>query len=565
VVDGHYTGKNGWSPRELNSVIGWLAGGLLLRSLIAVWLPAGFDEAYYYLYTQHLDWSYFDHPLMVALSTGFGPWITGTVSPFTIRLGTLLLYTGALLFLYLTSARLFSKQAAQLTLTIASLIPIFAIGFGVLTLPDSPLMFFWSATLYVAATEFFPDSDYQPTYRLTVIGLLVGLACLSKYHGLALGFGLVGFCLTSSAHRRALVSPWMLGAVGLFLLAIAPVLIWNSQHEWISFRYQSGRAIPDRGYSLLELLGVFLLGIAYLFPTFGFPLWWVSGKAVGEVGSGSVGKRNASWVMGHGSLAEDKGQRTKDFSPSKIQNPKSKTTFVLWLSLPLMLIFTLMGGYRAILPTWPMPGFWGATLLLGDRAAVWQQRSPKGVRRWLWGSGLAIVTLLLVALLHLSLGTLQKPSRFAWFGGFLSAQSDASVQLLDIHQIRQGFIDSSVLMKALKQADFVFTSEIFLAGQVSMALAPLNPPPLTSFTEDLRGFAYWSTAEQWVGKSGLYLTSTRLADTTPYQTYFETIQKIGEIPIQRGGAIVEVIQIYYCQNLLKPYPRPMKTQDVKGF
>lgn len=530
MVDGHYTGKNRWSSRELSSVIAWLAGGLLLRSLIAVWLPVGFDEAYYYLYTQHLDWSYFDHPLMVALSTGFGPWLTGTVSPSTIRLGTLLLYTGALLFLYLTSARLFSKQAAQLTLAIASLIPIFAIGFGVLTLPDSPLMFFWSATLYVAATEFFPDSDYQPTYRLTVIGLLVGLACLSKYHGLALGFGLVGFCLTSSAHRRALVSPWMLGAVGLFLLAIAPVLIWNSQHEWISFRYQSGRAIPDRGYSLLELLGVFLLGIAYLFPTFGFPLWWVSGKVVWEVGSGSVEKR-----------------------------------YVLWLSLPLMLIFTLMGSYRAILPTWPMPGFWGATLLLGDRAAVWQQRSPKEVRRWLWGSGLAIVTLLLVALLHLSLGTLQKPSRSAWFGGFLPAQSDASVQLLDIHQIRQGFIDSPVLARALKQADFVFTSEIFLAGQVSMALAPLNPPPLTSFTEDLRGFAYWSTAEQWVGKNGLYLTSTRLADITPYQTYFETIQKIGEIPIQRGGAIVEVIQIYYCQNLLKPYPRPMKTQDVKGF
>lgn len=564
--DGHYTGKKGWSPRESKEVMGWLAGGLLLRSLIAIGLPAGFDEAYYYLYTQHLDWSYFDHPLMVALSTGFGPWLTGVVSPFTIRLGTLLLYTGSLLFLYLTSAKLFSKPAAILTLTIASLIPIFMLGFGVLTLPDSPLMFFWSATLYIAASEFFPESDYQPTYRLTLIGLLVGLACLSKYHGLALGFGLLGFCLTSSSHRKALVSPWILGALGLFLLAIAPIVIWNGQHDWISFRYQSGRAIPDRGYSLLELLGVFLLGVAYLFPTFGFPLWWVSGKAVWERGKEGEGERsNASLVMGHGSLAEDKGQRTKDISESKIQNSKSKIAFILWLSLPLMLIFTLMGGYRAILPTWPMPGFWGATLLLGDLAAVWQQRSAKGVRRWLWGSGLVIVTLLLVALLHLSLGTLQKPSRFAWFGGFLPASSDASVQLLDIRQIRQGFIDSPALTTALKQADFVFTSEIFLAGQVSMALAPLNPPPITSFTDDLRGFAYWSTAEEWVGKSGLYLTSTRLANANSYQSYFETIQKIGEISLQRGGAIVEVIQIYQCQNLLKPYPRPMKTQDVKGI
>jgi 4-amino-4-deoxy-L-arabinose transferase-like glycosyltransferase len=568
VVEANYTDKTGWSPQRIRTVIGLLAGGLLLRSLIAIWLPAGFDEAYYYLYTQHLDWSYFDHPLMVALSTGFGPWLTGTVSPFTIRLGSLLLYTGALLFLFLTSARLFSKEAAILTLAIASLIPIFMVGFGVLTLPDSPLMFFWSATLYLAAIEFFPDFKYQPTYRLALIGLLVGLACLSKYHGLALGFGLVGFCLTSPPHRKALVSPWMLAAAGLFLLAIAPIVLWNSQHDWISFRYQSGRAIPDRGYSVLELLGVFLIGIAYLFPTFGLPLWWVSGRAVW---ASSKGIFDRGWRETPGArherglIHEPRATSREPTHQFKIQNSKFKISFILWLSLPLMLIFTLMGGYRAILPTWPMPGFWGATLLLGDRAALWQERSPKGLRRWLWGSGLVIVSLLLVALLHLSLGTLQKPSRFAWFGGFLPAQSDASIQLLDIHQIRQGWKDSPVLTEALKQADFVFTSEIFLAGQVSMALAPLNPPPITSFTEDLRGFAYWSTAEQWVGKTGLYLTSSRLPNSSQYQTYFAGIRKIGAIPIQRGGEVVEEIQIYQCQTLLKPYPRPMRTQDVKGL
>lgn len=106
-------------------IIGLLLGGLLVRSAIAVWLPPGFDEAYYYLYTQHLDWSYFDHPLMVGLSTGFGPWLTGYVSQFTIRIGSLLLYTGALMLLYLTSVRLFSQKAAFLTVAIASLIPIF--------------------------------------------------------------------------------------------------------------------------------------------------------------------------------------------------------------------------------------------------------------------------------------------------------------------------------------------------------------------------------------------------------------------------------------------------------
>ncbi|MDX2241140.1 MAG: glycosyltransferase family 39 protein [Leptolyngbyaceae cyanobacterium bins.302] len=524
---------NGRSP--VKSLVWLLLGGLFVRSLIAVWLPPGFDEAYYYLYTQNLDWSYFDHPLMVAFTTGFGVWLTGHVSQFTIRIGTLLLYTGSLIFLYLTSVRLFSARAGVFTVAIASLIPIFVIAFGVLTLPDSPLIFFWAATLYVATEEFFHRPDYRPSYRLVVIGLLVGLACLSKYHGLALGFGLIGFCCTSSRHRSALLSPWTIAAIGLFLVTISPIVYWNIQHDWVSLRYQSGRAIPDRGYSLLELLGTFLIGVAYLFPTFGFPLWWVS--------------------LREGGKAKEEKNRTGTFRETPVQVEAGRR-LILWLALPLMFGFTLMGGYRPILPTWAMPGFFGATVLLGERTATWQERSPQGVQRWLWGSGLVIGALLLVALLHLNLGTLQKPSRFAWFGGFLPSSADASVQLVDIQQIRQGFKASSELTTALEQADFVFTNEIFLAGQVGMAIAPLQPPPVTAFTEDLRGFAFWSTAQAWVGKNGLYVTSTRLPNAELYQEYFQTTKRIGEIPIQRGDVIVETIQVYQAKNLLKPFPRP---------
>ena len=58
--------------------------GLLFRSLLAFWLLPGYDEGYYYLYTKHLDWSFFDHPIFVALTTGFGVWLTGITSPFTL-------------------------------------------------------------------------------------------------------------------------------------------------------------------------------------------------------------------------------------------------------------------------------------------------------------------------------------------------------------------------------------------------------------------------------------------------------------------------------------------------
>ncbi|NCR47302.1 MAG: 4-amino-4-deoxy-L-arabinose transferase, partial [Microcystis aeruginosa SX13-01] len=65
-----------------------LIGGLLFRIIIALGLYPGYDEAYYYVYSHNLDWSYFDHPPIVAISTGFGTWITGLVNQFTIRFGT---------------------------------------------------------------------------------------------------------------------------------------------------------------------------------------------------------------------------------------------------------------------------------------------------------------------------------------------------------------------------------------------------------------------------------------------------------------------------------------------
>lgn len=137
------------------SVIWLLLTGLILRLIIAFWLFPGYDEGYYYLYTRHLDWSYFDHPLLVALTTNFGVWITGITSLFTLRLGTVILYTGSLWLLYLTSVRLFDHQTAKLTLAIVSVVPIFNVGFGVITLPDSPLIFFGLQVYIVQLLSFF--------------------------------------------------------------------------------------------------------------------------------------------------------------------------------------------------------------------------------------------------------------------------------------------------------------------------------------------------------------------------------------------------------------------------
>jgi len=533
-----------------------LLWGFLFRATSAIYLNTGFDEAYYYLYTQNLNWSYFDHPPLVALTTGIGVWLTGAVTPFTIRIGSVLLYTGTLIFSYLASKKLFGERTATLTLAILTTIPIFQIAFGILTLPDNALMFFWSACLYVAATEFFPSGEiydqkpYKPTYRLAIIGLLVGLAFLGKYHGVLLGGGLVLFCLISSRHRAALFSGWTLAAIALFAIATSPVLFWNSQHEFASFRFQSKRAVPSEGYNLERLLVTILVALGYLFPTFGVPIWWTSFRDLGEL-----------LQFGNRKLKELPSEEPEE-EVRALEILHQKRLLILCVSMPIFFGFTFMGGFIQILPSWHMPGFFGATLLLGERAALVQIKRPKFIRNWLWGSGMVILPLLLIGLLHVHLGIAQKGGDAAIAGGFWEAKDDPSTQMIDIEQLRQAFVDSPALKAELQKADFVFSNSFFVAGQVGMAIEPLGKK-VTCFDEDLRGFAYWSKAQDFVGKTSLYITSEQFMKDErfpepldKYKGYFQSLEKIADIPIKRGGQAVQIFPVYRASPMLKPYPRP---------
>ncbi len=526
----HYRGNR--------AVFQLLTLGLVLRLVIALlWFSPGFDEAYYYLYTLNPSWSYFDHPPLVALTTAFGIWASGgEVSAMTIRLGNVLLYTVTLFGLYRAGRQLFSHRVGLIALVLASIAPIFIVAFGTMTLPDGPLMVFWSLTLWLAAVEFFPDRPrenvlYQPTKRLALLGLLIGLATCGKYHGVFLGAGMVGFCLTSAPHRRALGSPWTAAALGLFLLAISPVVLWNYQHDWVSFTFQAERGVPAKAFSLAKLGNVVLVESLYLFPTIGLPLIAACLGAIAQ-------------------------QIRRPFTQETIW---LKERLVLWLSAPVFVLFTLIGGYRPVLPTWAMPGFFIATLLLAQWTQSWHRQVT---RRWLWGSGIAGFTIMAIALSHVSFGTLQIPSRTAIHGGLVKIQDDSSIELINVEQLGRSFRRSPALMQALQNTDFIFTNRFHLSGHVAMALRPLAAKPVTCFdSRDMRGFAFWSKATDWVGQDGLYVTTKAYQNpdedsASVYAPYFQRFTKVGEIPLVRGGVEVDHIYIYQGKHLLKAFPRP---------
>ncbi len=281
-------------------------------------------------------------------------------------------------------------------------------------------------------------------------------------------------------------------ALTLFALTLMPLVYWNTQHDWLSFgfhlssRFDGGSSSP--GFNPLTMVGVWLVGVAYLFPSLGFPLWWVSGRSL--------------WQLG------DLRQR-----------------FVLWLGLPIAAGFTLLGGMTHIYPAWPAPGLWSLSLLLALAVASW---SPSTIRRWLLSSALVMATLLLFALGHVALGTLQQPGGMVQL---MPPETDPTTTMIDVVQLRRR-LQAGVAADAIASADFLVTNEFWLSGYIDMAVSSLTPAPVMAFTQDPRGHAVWFTPTDWVGYSGLFIAT------------------------QRAGATTETFYLYDVGKLIAPYQYP---------
>ena len=87
----------------------------LIRLVWASVLGLGIDEAYHYLFLVHPDWSYFDHPPMLALVESIGVGLTGGwVVPVTLRFGFVLLFAGSTWLMARLTARFFGQWAGVL-------------------------------------------------------------------------------------------------------------------------------------------------------------------------------------------------------------------------------------------------------------------------------------------------------------------------------------------------------------------------------------------------------------------------------------------------------------------
>jgi hypothetical protein len=233
-------------------LIGVLA---VFRLFIAFSLELGNDEAYYWMYSQHLKPNYFDHPPMVALLIRIFT-LNGLLQEAGwLRLGAVAGSALSAWFLFRAVSALHSERAGFYASVLYGASFYAALTAGVYIMPDSPQMIFWTAALWQLACIFRNERAWN---HWLLFALASGAAIMSKVHGGFLWTGLGAYILF--LRREWLRLPQLYAAAGLTLLIISPILAWNIQNDFITYRFHSRRVTVDHfdlrfSYMLKEAIG----------------------------------------------------------------------------------------------------------------------------------------------------------------------------------------------------------------------------------------------------------------------------------------------------------------------
>ncbi len=212
---------------------------LILQLLMASGFELAHDEAYYWLYSKHMDWGFFDHPPFVGgvirLFSFFG------TNEFAVRVGFVVLQFATLLLLWTFTTNPLVAFLLFFSFPLASIT-------GLLALPDIPLLFM--SALYCYQLKRYLESD--TVARSLHLGVIIGLLFYAKYHGVLLVF----FTLVAVPSLLLRRSFYVTAACAL--VVFAPHLYWQYDHNFATLRYHFLER-PSAPFSLarsLEFLGI---------------------------------------------------------------------------------------------------------------------------------------------------------------------------------------------------------------------------------------------------------------------------------------------------------------------
>ena len=238
------------APRWRNTAVALIVYAFVLRLIYAGSIEMLPEETYYWNYSRHLDFGYLDHPPMVAWLIRAATAVFGQTE-FGVRAGALLCGAITSIFVYKLTRNLFGAATALAALLLVQALPFFFLS-GLLMTPDAPLVAAWAASLYFLERVLIGNQSRAWWFA----GICLGFGMISKYTIALLGPVAAAFMVWDPQSRRwwSRSEPYV-GAV-LALVIFSPVIIWNAQHDWASFAFQTSRRLTETPqFALHKLIG----------------------------------------------------------------------------------------------------------------------------------------------------------------------------------------------------------------------------------------------------------------------------------------------------------------------
>lgn len=214
----------------------------LFTFLLSAFTNLHYDEAYYYMYSNHLSFGYFDHPPMIAFMIKLGNFLFN--NEFGLRFITSIFSIasfGLLLYQFRNEKNIFYPALFILSF------PLFHTHIaGIFAIPDSPLAFF-TICFFLVYKKFLTKSTLGNSLLLA---LIVAAMFYSKYHAFIVIF------FTVLSNLKLFKNKYFYIVLIVSAILFIPHVLWQFENDFPTLHYH----LKDRNNPLFILNNLEFLG-----------------------------------------------------------------------------------------------------------------------------------------------------------------------------------------------------------------------------------------------------------------------------------------------------------------
>lgn len=470
----------------------FIIGANLFRLLFVPTMGLMPQGAYYFVYSEHLDWSYYDHPPMVAYMLflfasifGKAAWVV-KLSAWTVTLGSQ--------FLFYKFARLILDRSKAL---LALAIYVSTIMLSVLSLvvtPDVPLIFTWTLSLIILHQAIFREK----WWAWILGGLVMGLSFDSKYTAIFLPACLFFFLILSQNHRKKLLTVWPYLSVVMMVIAMLPVIYWNVVHDFASFGFQGAnraQIIAEEGWKPTHILGSIANQSIVLVPVLFF----------------------AFVIRMPGDIYRNFKELLND----------DKQLFVLAFFLPVFGAFMGLSFIYWVKLNWIMPAY--------VAGCIYAVRILKG--GWLRWQFILSVALHIVLALQVWLYVFPVKSDDTWYGW-----DQLSAEVEEMADEKNAFVIGGDHYKTTAQLSFYMDQKVYAHNTLGRHAVQYDMID--------------TTFSHLIGQDAIYVDSDPAMKSVPGRSrypedvdeHFRRVTELEPVNIYKGDRVVRVFRIFHCRG-----------------